>query len=121
MYKMVNNLVPRYLRQLCPHIVEDIVPYNLRNREDIRPPGLRTETYRKSFLPSCVRIWNDLDLETQSASSLSTFKYMISQNPLYKKNKLYSIQTGRASVLHTRIRLGLSALNNHRFNKGFIT
>ena len=39
---------------------------------------------------------------------------------LSKHHKLYSVFTGRAAINHTRLRLGLSALNAHRSHFNFI-
>ncbi len=60
-------------------------------------------------------MWNSLDNEVRSASSLSTYKSALKRvyfepSPLYK----FSL-TRYASILHTRLRLGFSGLNSYLF------
>ena len=120
MFKIQNRLVPNYLSDHCPPLVQQVVAYNLRNQEAIQLPQVRTESYRKSFFPSSIKIWNSLDNSLRNASSIISFKNSLNRDPHFKSNRLYSNQTGRSSVHQTRIRLGLSALNGQRFNYGLI-
>jgi len=120
MFKIQNRLVPQYLYNQCPPIVGDIVGYNLRNQDNIHLPRLRTESYRKSCIPSSIRLWNSLAPNIKGATSLQGFKKLINKFPCYKTNKLFSSQIGRSSIYHTRIRLGLSGLNAHRYNYDLI-
>lgn len=59
-YKMSNNLTPAYLTSLIPQTFENTVTYNLRGSQNIRPVLTRIQLYYKSFLPSCIREWNEL-------------------------------------------------------------
>jgi hypothetical protein len=108
------------ISDLCPPLVGEITNYNLRNSQAIQQPQVRTESYRKSFFPSAINIWNSLDLSLRNAPSLNSFKYRLKSNPRYVSNNLYSRQTGRSAVHQTRMRLGLSALNDQRYDYGLI-
>ena len=47
----------------------------------------RTEKYRKSFLPNCINLWNNLDEETKNMQEIEDFKnsteFKKSANELY--------------------------------------
>ena len=68
-YKMNNNISPEYLSSLVPQPVENTTSYGLWDASNIRQPFSRTQLYYKSFLPSSLRLWNDLSLETREANS----------------------------------------------------
>jgi hypothetical protein len=48
-YKILNNLAPSYLQELCPVQVRSITAYNLRTGEDYHVPHARTERFKKPF------------------------------------------------------------------------
>ena len=73
-YKMINDLTPTYLTSLVPSTVENTSAYNLRDSQNIRPLLTRTQLYYKSFLPSCIREWNEIPLNIRNSTSLSSFK-----------------------------------------------
>jgi hypothetical protein len=66
-----------------------------------------------------TRLWNNLDKETKDSSTLPIFKHKL-QKSSYKP-KIYNRKcTGKHGNWITRLRLGLSALNCHRFTYNFI-
>ena len=92
--------------------------YALRNKNDIRVPLSRTISFRNSFIPSSIRLWNAVDPSIQNCSSLSSFKRHLRNSNFPKANPLFSYGKGRGPVYHARIRMGLSALNQqrHKYN-----
>ena len=60
MYKCSNNLVPDYISEIIPPRVAEVSNYPLRNRCNISNVNNRTETARRSFIPSSVTHWNSL-------------------------------------------------------------
>ena len=66
MYKIKNRMVPDYLSEILPH---GIANYNLRNNMDIRIPSTNCETLRRSFIPTGVKMWNNLPLDTRESES----------------------------------------------------
>ena len=76
MYKIVNNLTPKYLQNLIPNIptLETPVNYNTRRRLDLPHFRARTDVFDKSFFPSATRLWNLLALEIRNSPTLSQFK-----------------------------------------------
>ena len=79
-YKMINGLTPTYLTSLVPSTVENTSAYNLRDSQNIRPLLSRTQLYYKSFLPSCIREWNEIPLNIWNSSSLVSFKQQLNEN-----------------------------------------
>ena len=64
-YKMMNSFTPSYLTSLVPQPVSNLSRYNLRNSIDLQSINARTKQYYHSFLPSAVRAWNNLPVETR--------------------------------------------------------
>jgi hypothetical protein len=86
--------------------------YNLRNIYNLSVPPSRTERHKKSFLPSAIRLWNLLPVEVRNCQNLAVFKKrLIKWNKYPVRNRLYYFGNRYLAVLHTRLRLGNSALN----------
>ena len=118
-YKMSNNISPDYLSTLVPQPIENTIGYNLRDASNLRQPFSRTELYYKSFLPSSVRLWNDLSSEIREAPSFTSFKYQINKN-LKKPPRHFSVGDRYAQILHTRLRTSCSSLNQHLCSKNIV-
>ena len=115
MYKTVNGLVPLYLQELLPTNVGDNARYPLRNNEEIRVPFARLEIFRKSFIPSIIVAWNELDITTKSCLTLESFKRALQPEKEPKREILY-YGSRWASIHHSRIRIGCSKLGHHLCN-----
>jgi hypothetical protein len=115
-FKMVNNVTPEYLRNLVPQQVRHITNYNLRNIADFRVPHTRTLRYRKSFLPSTTKAWNSLDVNIRNIRTLHHFKSSLKEKFFEKTNKLLLYGSNHGARNQTRIRMGLSGLNQQRKN-----
>ena len=113
MFKIMNNLVPQYLIDSIPPLVGN-VNYNLRNAGDITIPRYRTLSYKRSFIPSSINLWNCLDNNLRSSPSLLTFKSNLKRNLFPQPSPLFRHGKGRAPKLHAQMRMGLSGLNFHR-------
>jgi hypothetical protein len=73
MYKTMNNLTPRYLKDLFTYTSEiEIHDYNLYRNSDINLhlPLQRTESGRKGFSCSGAALWNALPKNARTATSL---------------------------------------------------
>ena len=73
MYKLQNKISPACMVGHLPLNRADHA-YALRNNNDIRVPLSRTISFRNSFIPSSIRLWNAVDPSIQNCSSLSSFK-----------------------------------------------
>lgn len=102
----------------------DILPlenrcYPTRVTGEIKQIFARTDFFKHSFFPYCIREWNRLDSVLRSASSLNVFKSSLLK---YIRPSPYSI----FGTFHpigikylTRLRLGLSHLREHKFKHNF--
>ena len=71
-----------------------------------------------SFFPSSTRLWNSLPVNVHNATSINIFKSKVrGQNSF---NPYHMSCSGKYGSWLTRLRLGLSALNAHRFLFNFI-
>ena len=70
--------------------------------------------FNNSFFPSSVRLWNQIPLHVRHAQHISIFENYL--NKRYKspdKYKFYFFGNRYTSILHSRLRMGCSQLNNH--------
>ena len=111
MHKIVNNNAPSYLCNLIPRETEPN-RYNLRNPNTIKIPKTRTETFRTSFIPSGIKLWNRLNQHEK------TFDYQELKNalkPQENANELYYLGTRSTNIKHAQLRLNCSKLNSHLY------
>ena len=117
MYKNSKGLLPNYIMELFPTTVERSTQYNLRNREDYVVPPRRTEIYSRSVIPSCINLWNGLDVSIRESISLKTFKSNISDLFTPPHVPKYYLSGNRTqSVHHARLRNNCSSLNSDLFH-----
>ena len=69
-----------------------------------------------SFLPSTIREWNNLPLDTRNSESLNTFKRKLNLGVSYAP-KYYFTCNRKLQILHTRLRTKCSAQNHDIFLK----
>ena len=120
MYKMTHNLTPNYLQRLLPPQIREQSRYHLRNPNNFMTPITRTRFYYSSFLPSALRDWNSLNNDSRNSTTLINFKRTLSTPGIVPSHYL-NIQTTRTGqILHTRIRLECSSLNQHLYKKKLI-
>ena len=120
LYKITNNLTPEYLKRLLPPRVQEQSRYHLRNPNDFMVPATRTTFFFNSFLPSALREWNSLYAATRNSTTLATIKRKLNSTNIVSPH-FYTIQTSRTGqILHTRIRLECSSLNQHLYKKNLI-
>ena len=115
MYRIINNLTPSYLSNILPPKIGNNVSYNMRNAHNFNLPVMRTESFKQSFIPRGIKLWNSLELNTRNSTSLSSFNYEITKAKYNKiilmKSKLYAFGKRFTNVMHSRLRVGCSKLN----------
>ena len=92
--------------------------YNTQSLDQTETYYCRTDALKKIF-PYTIVDWNKLDLDIRKSKS-----YAIFQNALLKIGRpdqysIYRIHNPVRLKLLTRLRLGLTHLNEHRFNHNF--
>ena len=93
--------------------------YNTRNSEDIPTYHCRTDSFKNPFFLWTIREWNRLDLDI-----CKSIYYVFRQHlfKLIQPQPSATFNVCNFAGLHfllTRLRLGLSHLNEHRFNHNF--
>ena len=123
-YKIYNNIYPQYLHNFI--IYNHNITHNLRHRHNIIPRDTRLSLTSCSFFPSTTRDWNNLSDTHRSAPTVLSFK-RLTINKLtstlrysHLNNPYVRLTSGRTGTLLARLRMGLSALNAHRYRYNFI-
>ena len=78
----------------------------------------RTDTFKHSFFPWTIVAWNKVHPEIRNAS-LTVFKKHLWKEIDPASHSVYNICYPNGRKLLTRLRIGLSHLNEHRFNHNF--
>ena len=119
-HKMIVGLCPQYISDLLLPLVAHINPYNRRRPLERDVTTCKTELYRNSFIPSTRAEWNSLPISVQQSTSLSVFKRSLSlfdsKVPAY-----YYFGERNVQVIHCRLRLEMSNLNNDLVNRRLST
>ena len=119
LFKMINGHVPSYLSMILTPLVSSVHHYPLRNTHHLRLPTVTTSRYQKAFLPSTIKLWNQLPVEIISLTDLSQFKRAVTAHLFQQKAPAHwNFGERSLSIFHTRLRLGLSGLNAHLFTHG---
>ena len=79
----------------------------------------RTDAFKYSFFPYSISEWNKLDPHLRYAKSYSTFRKSLVKSDQPSPYHIYKIHDPLGLKLLTRLRLGLSRLNEDRFNHNF--
>ena len=112
-YKMVHGIAPKYLQDLLLSSIPPQHSYTLRNDDDFKfiPPQVKTTSYMNSFLPSTIRLWNDLPLYIRNIPSISSFKNALKKLYSLQPNKLFDIGKRKSNIVHCQLRNNASNLN----------
>ena len=102
-FKIVNNLVPNYLKELLPSQVLERTRYSVRSQSDFTLFPVHTERFKKSFFPSTTKLWNGLDTSVRNLPSISRFKkVLLDLFNLQPSPTLFNYSLDRySSIIHT--------------------
>lgn len=116
-YKMAHGLAPKYLQDLLMPCTPQN-NYSLRHQDDFKfvIPQIKTTAFMNSFLPSSIKLWNELPLHIRILPTESSFKTAIKNIFFRKPNKLYDFGNRKANIIHCQIRNNASNLNADLFN-----
>ena len=111
LFKIINQQSPNYLCDLLPSDNVESINYSLRNCNNIKLPHCRKESFRRSFLPSAIRLWNKLDKKVRDAPSILSLKLELKKK-YPDKPLIYYYGHRWPSVHHARLRMQCSKLNH---------
>ena len=118
-YKIIHNQTPPYLSRNITF--KQPQTHSLRNTQTIDFPRCRLETYKKSFFPSCIHIWNTLPDTLINAKNYTTFKKEIKHHLNLGTGEteisrlFYNSHDGFQGKILTQIKLNLSPLKSQLF------
>ena len=89
------------------------------NKNNLQEFCCRTESFKHSFFPFCIREWNKLDNTIRNAESIKQFKSMLKNVFSLNQRSLFSIHEPVGVKLLKRLRLQFIHLNEHKFRHNF--
>ena len=108
MHGVVHGKAPDYLCNLISLTDDNDVAYDFRNKENVTQFSFRTEKFRKSLFPDCIRKWNELPVDLWKIVKLDDFMNEITI-PLKSNNLYYGIKR-KLGVIHSQFRMQCSNL-----------
>ena len=111
-HKIYNKNVPEYLINILPLQANSNVKYNLRRGASIKQFYTRTEQFRKSIIPDCIRMWNSLPHNLRKLNFKDFSKRIV---PSRSPNILYYGVQRKLSIIHAQLRMECSDLKSHLF------
>ena len=115
MFKRLNNEAPTYLLTLIPENQQIITTRN----NHIPNYHCRTDCFKYSFFPSTLKDWFKLNVSIRNSEPLAIFKSRLLSFILPIQRNVYSIFDPIGLKLPTRLCLGCSHLNEHKFRNNF--
>ena len=113
MYKIQNGIAPSYLCNSLPEPHE--TGYTLRNNDLLPTFRSRINIFQKSFFPRTINDWNLLSSDIRNSSSLYSFKLKL-KDIKHKPPDWFYHGERKWSMIHSRLRLLCSELNDHLFS-----
>ena len=114
MFKIMNEQAPSYLINLLPRKQQ-----NVTTRNQILHYFCRTDCFKNSFFPSTINDWYNLDETIRNSESISIFKNRLLSFIRPIQSDIFNIFDPIGLKFLTRLRLGFSHLNEHRFRHNF--
>ncbi|XP_071149550.1 uncharacterized protein [Mytilus edulis] len=118
-HEMFHNKTPDYLSDIIPQQLFNIHNYDTRRTNDTQHIKCRTAFYQKSFLPSVIRSWNAIPDDIRLSPSKFTLKSYLNQN-VRKMPNYYFYGDRKGQILHARLRMDCSNLNEHLFKRNLV-
>ena len=115
-YKINKTGLPEYLLNIIPQSNHQC---NTQPTEDVTTFYCRTDIFKYSCFPSTILGWNNIDLKTRKINSLMSFKNSLLGVGWPTAMPMYGIQNPIGLKFLTRLQLGLSHLNEHKFKHNF--
>ena len=115
-YKIFKNKTPAYLFDMIPRPRHFL---NTRNQHLIPQIFCRTVSFSNCFFPYSINEWNKLDSYITNIKSYSIFRNTLLKSIRPIPNSIFGIFDPLGIKLLTRLRVGLSHLQEHKFQHGF--
>ena len=113
-YKIKTTGVPEYLFDLIPET--NHIYNNTHSSDNVTTFYSRTDVYKYSFFPYAILEWKKLDKNIQQSKTIKSYRNSLLKIGWPTPKPVFNIHNATGLKLLTRLRLGLSHLNEHRFN-----
>ena len=113
-YRIHNRITPAYLSDCLTPLVSTVSTYNLRNSSNYVTPATRLDSHLRSFFPSTIRLWNNLDIDLRNVPTIDSFKRKLKTN-IEKPPSYYNTGQRKLNIIHTRLRHRSSTLKADLF------
>lgn len=117
-FKILNFETPNYINKIINDYNSHETTYTLRSN-NLRYPTPRTTSFKNSYFPSTIDLWNNLDSNLSSCTSLYSFKKELRKKIRYPP-KYYSYGDRKLSIILCQLRNSKSQLNEDLFNDHLI-
>ena len=117
MFKIHNNLAPKYLRDNLPPLRQFL--YGGINTLNYRDLFCRTSRYRNSFYPDAIKIWNGIDHSFKLCNNICSFKKQINTLIRPTLKSTFGIFDPIGLNYLFRLRVGLSCLKYDKKKHNF--
>lgn len=106
-----------------PPKIQSTTQYPLRNGQDIILPFCRLTLTSQSFIPSTIKLWNNLNISVRNVDSLSKFKVELKNHDIRNENqsKHYLYGPRKLNIILTQFRCSASFLNCDLFRANIIS
>ena len=110
-FKIKNNMVPDYQRDLFPGSAEN-PQYSLRQQNDCLTLPRRTSLFERSFVSSVIQQWNTLSPVLRNIQSIGVFKRELLRSMFPTRTVPSHVMHGNRllSIIHARLRNNCSDL-----------
>ena len=106
-YKIIFNIIPKYLHELLPTESHTCNTYNIDNVETYY---CSTDLVKYSFFPDVIVEWNKFGINLHNAKSFLIFRNSLLKIESPIQNPIYNIHDTMGIKYLTRLRLSLSHL-----------
>ncbi len=112
---------PEYLNVLMPPSIQSTTVYPLRDGDNLIVPFCRLSITSKSFFPSAIRDWNNLDRSIRQFERISEFKTaLVNRDNRKKIPSHYYFGPRKLNIILTQLRCSASFLNYDLFRVNII-
>lgn len=112
MHKALSGNLPDYIAQEFIYFANLNPPYDFRHPRNFNVPCCRTESYKNSFFPQVLDMWNSLDDNIQNIPSPSAFKMKINDNR-HRPPSYFTIGERKNNIIYCQLRNEASNLQHH--------
>ena len=104
-----------YLNNLIPKRKQNFISKNIY----VSSYNCRTVFFKSDFFPASLEEWFHLDPSIRNSETINVFKQKLLPFILPLENSIFNISDPEGLKLPTRLCLGFSHLNEHRFRNNF--